>query len=186
MHTYIYTYIHQPNPKTPPPPPRHHQTKQDGAVLVNGQNVRDVTLPSLRSSLGVVPQDTLLFNDTIYYNIAYGNLQATREEVEAAAMCVPSCVMGVCVCLYNVYLRADGLSDWTDEGSSVSRRLFLSPIQPPNPPPHPQKPTNQLTGRRASTSPSSACPSSTTRASGNAASNSRAGSGSGMMRRRAC
>ncbi|MEO3433479.1 ABC transporter ATP-binding protein/permease [Inquilinus sp. CAU 1745] len=56
-----------------------------GAVLIDGQDVRDVTQISLRSAIGIVPQDTVLFNDTIYYNIAYGRPGATREEVEEAA-----------------------------------------------------------------------------------------------------
>jgi ABC-type transport system involved in Fe-S cluster assembly fused permease/ATPase subunit len=56
-----------------------------GAVLIDGQDVRDVTQSSLRADIGIVPQDTVLFNDTIYYNIAYGRPEATREEVEAAA-----------------------------------------------------------------------------------------------------
>jgi ATP-binding cassette subfamily B protein len=57
----------------------------DGAVLVDGQDVRDVTQSSLRAAIGVVPQDTVLFNDTIRYNIAYGRPGATDEEVVAAA-----------------------------------------------------------------------------------------------------
>ena len=56
-----------------------------GAVLIDGQDVRDVTQASLRAQIGMVPQDTVLFNDTIYYNIAYGRPEASREEVEAAA-----------------------------------------------------------------------------------------------------
>ncbi len=56
-----------------------------GAVLVDGQDVRAVTQNSLRAAIGVVPQDTVLFNDTIHYNIAYGRPDAEREEVEAAA-----------------------------------------------------------------------------------------------------
>jgi ATP-binding cassette, subfamily B, heavy metal transporter len=57
----------------------------DGAVRVDGQDIRDVTQPSLRAAIGVVPQDTVLFNDTIRYNIAYGRPGATDEEVVAAA-----------------------------------------------------------------------------------------------------
>lgn len=57
----------------------------EGRVLVNGQDVREVTQDSLRSQIGIVPQDTVLFNDTIEYNIAYGRPGATREEIEAAA-----------------------------------------------------------------------------------------------------
>lgn len=56
-----------------------------GRVLINGQDVREVTQRSLRQAIGIVPQDTVLFNDTIYYNIAYGRPGATREEVLAAA-----------------------------------------------------------------------------------------------------
>lgn len=56
-----------------------------GAVRVDGQDVRSVTQDSLRRAIGIVPQDTVLFNDTIYFNIAYGRPEATRAEVEAAA-----------------------------------------------------------------------------------------------------
>jgi ATP-binding cassette subfamily B protein len=58
---------------------------QQGRILVNGQDIRGVTQISLRSAIGIVPQDTVLFNDTIYYNIAYGKPGATRDEVMAAA-----------------------------------------------------------------------------------------------------
>ena len=56
-----------------------------GAVRIDGQDVRDVTKSSLRETIGIVPQDTVLFNDTIYYNIAYGRPDATPAEVESAA-----------------------------------------------------------------------------------------------------
>ena len=56
-----------------------------GSVRIDGQDIRDVTQSSLRAAIGVVPQDTVLFNDTIYYNIAYGRPDATRQEVEQAA-----------------------------------------------------------------------------------------------------
>ncbi len=56
-----------------------------GNVEIDGQDLRDVTQESLRSAIGVVPQDTVLFNDSIAYNIAYGRPGASREEVEAAA-----------------------------------------------------------------------------------------------------
>ena len=58
---------------------------QGGAVRVDGQDVRDVTQDSLHRAIGVVPQDTVLFNDTIGYNIAYGRDNATQEDIEAAA-----------------------------------------------------------------------------------------------------
>ena len=56
-----------------------------GAVLIDGQAVRTVTQVSLRAAIGIVPQDTVLFNDTIEYNIAYGRPGAVREDVIAAA-----------------------------------------------------------------------------------------------------
>ncbi len=56
-----------------------------GRVLVDGQDVREVTRSSLREVIGIVPQDTVLFNDTILYNLAYGRPDASRAEIEAAA-----------------------------------------------------------------------------------------------------
>ncbi len=56
-----------------------------GRITVDGQDIRDVTQTSLRRTIGIVPQDTVLFNDTIYYNIAYGWPEAARDDVIAAA-----------------------------------------------------------------------------------------------------
>ena len=56
-----------------------------GAVRIDGQDVRRITKSSLRAAIGIVPQDTVLFNDTIYYNIAYGRPGATPAEIERAA-----------------------------------------------------------------------------------------------------
>ncbi len=56
-----------------------------GSVRIDGQDIREVTQSSLRAAIGVVPQDTVLFNDTIYYNICYGRPDCTRAEVEQAA-----------------------------------------------------------------------------------------------------
>jgi ATP-binding cassette subfamily B protein len=56
-----------------------------GRVLIDGQDIRGVTQKSLRAAIGVVPQDTVLFNDTIFYNICYGRPDCTREDVERAA-----------------------------------------------------------------------------------------------------
>ena len=56
-----------------------------GSVRIDGQDLRDVQQKSLRAAIGIVPQDTVLFNDTIYYNIAYGRPGASRAEVEEAA-----------------------------------------------------------------------------------------------------
>ncbi len=57
----------------------------DGSISIDGQDIRDVTQATLRASIGIVPQDTVLFNDSIYYNIAYGRPSASREEVLQAA-----------------------------------------------------------------------------------------------------
>ncbi len=57
----------------------------DGRITIDGQDIRDVTQSSLRGNIGIVPQDTVLFNDTVYYNIAYGRPEATPAEVEEAA-----------------------------------------------------------------------------------------------------
>ena len=57
----------------------------DGRITINGQDIRSVTQASLRQAIGIVPQDTVLFNDTVEYNIAYGRPGATRAEVEDAA-----------------------------------------------------------------------------------------------------
>lgn len=56
-----------------------------GQIRIDGQDIRTVTQQSLRKAIGIVPQDTVLFNDTVAYNIAYGRPGAAREEVEAAA-----------------------------------------------------------------------------------------------------
>lgn len=56
-----------------------------GRILINGQDIREVSQQSVRAAIGIVPQDTVLFNDTIYYNIAYAKPDASREEVLRAA-----------------------------------------------------------------------------------------------------
>lgn len=56
-----------------------------GRIVIDGQDVREVSQDSLRAAIGTVPQDTVLFNDTVYYNIAYGRPEATPSEVEEAA-----------------------------------------------------------------------------------------------------
>jgi len=58
---------------------------KEGNIFINNTNINKISQNSLRKIIGVVPQDTVLFNDTIYYNIAYGNTGATREEVVSAA-----------------------------------------------------------------------------------------------------
>jgi len=56
-----------------------------GAIRIDGQDLRDITQDSLRAAIGIVPQDTVLFNDTIEYNIAYGRPGASRDDIVAAA-----------------------------------------------------------------------------------------------------
>ena len=56
-----------------------------GRITIDGRDIREYTQASLRSAIAIVPQDTVLFNDTIFYNIRYGRTDATREEVERAA-----------------------------------------------------------------------------------------------------
>jgi ATP-binding cassette subfamily B protein len=58
---------------------------QQGAISIDGQDIRKLTQDSLRHAIGIVPQDTVLFNDTIEYNIAYGRPGASREDIVAAA-----------------------------------------------------------------------------------------------------
>lgn len=58
---------------------------QGGSISIDGQDIRDVTQESLRAVIGMVPQDTVLFNDTIAYNVRYGRITATEEEVRNAA-----------------------------------------------------------------------------------------------------
>ena len=58
---------------------------QSGRVTIDGQDIRDVTQASLRAAIGIVPQDTVLFNDTIRYNIAYGRIGASEAEILEAA-----------------------------------------------------------------------------------------------------
>ena len=58
---------------------------QQGQILIDGQDIKQVTQASVRQAIGIVPQDTVLFNDTVEYNIAYGKPGATRAEVEEAA-----------------------------------------------------------------------------------------------------
>lgn len=64
--------------------PRFYDTTA-GSISIDGNNISEVTLASLREQVGIVPQETVLFNGTLYDNILYGRLEATREEVEAAA-----------------------------------------------------------------------------------------------------
>jgi len=60
-------------------------SNQDGRILIAGQDIRTVTQASVRQAIGIVPQDTVLFNDTVYYNIAYGRPGAAPKQVQEAA-----------------------------------------------------------------------------------------------------
>jgi len=64
--------------------PRFYEATE-GSILVDGKDIRTVTMQSLRQQIGIVPQETVLFNGTVYDNILYGRLDATHEEVIAAA-----------------------------------------------------------------------------------------------------
>ncbi|MHC1716142.1 MAG: lipid A export permease/ATP-binding protein MsbA [Acidaminococcaceae bacterium] len=64
--------------------PRFYDTTS-GSITIDGNNIAEVKVPSLREQVGIVPQETVLFNGSLYDNILYGRLEATREEVEAAA-----------------------------------------------------------------------------------------------------
>ena len=64
--------------------PRFYDVNK-GDIKIDGYSVREVTLNSLREQVGIVPQETMLFNDSVYDNILYGRLDATREEIETAA-----------------------------------------------------------------------------------------------------
>uniref|UniRef100_G3Q2L6 Iron-sulfur clusters transporter ABCB7, mitochondrial n=1 Tax=Gasterosteus aculeatus aculeatus TaxID=481459 RepID=G3Q2L6_GASAC len=63
---------------------RFYETQQ-GNIYIAGQNIRDISLDSLRKSLGVIPQDAVLFHNTIFYNLQYGNINATPEQVYQVA-----------------------------------------------------------------------------------------------------
>ena len=58
---------------------------QEGSIRIDGQDIKHLTQDSVRRAIGIVPQDTVLFNDTVYYNIAYGQTAATKDQVEEAA-----------------------------------------------------------------------------------------------------
>ena len=64
--------------------PRFYDVNK-GDIKIDGHSVREVTLDSLREQVGIVPQETMLFNGSVYNNILYGRLDATKEEIEAAA-----------------------------------------------------------------------------------------------------
>lgn len=103
---------------------------QGGALKIDGQDVRDVTQKSLRAQIGVVPQDTVLFNDSIGYNIAYGREGATRQDVEAAAKAaqIHDFVMGLPEG-YNTQVGERGLklSGGEKQRVGIARTLLKNP-----------------------------------------------------------
>ena len=89
---------------------------ESGRITIDGQDVRDVSLESLRKSIGVVPQDTPLFNATIEHNIRYGRLEASDEEVKAVQIMASAIKQTPqSYTLLHVqceYLRSKGRHDW--------------------------------------------------------------------------
>ena len=103
---------------------------QQGSITIDGQDVRTVTQKSLRSAIGMVPQDTVLFNDTIAYNIRYGRPDATQDEVEAAARIAR--VEGFIRSLPDGYLATVGerglkLSGGEKQRVAIARTVLKSP-----------------------------------------------------------
>ena len=101
-----------------------------GALRIDGQDIREVTQDSLHRAIGVVPQDTVLFNDTIGYNIAYGRDGATQEEVEAAARAAQ--IHDFIIGLPNGYETAVGerglkLSGGEKQRVGIARTLLKNP-----------------------------------------------------------
>ena len=102
----------------------------EGRILIAGQDIRCVELDSLRRAVGVVPQDSVLFHDTIFYNLQYGKLSATKEEVlEAARMAeIHDSVMGF-PHQYNTQVGERGLKlsgkDWRQISTIYMNNLTL-------------------------------------------------------------
>ena len=81
----LYRFYDVGTPPGSPDSPDSRQRDHGGRILIAGQDIRTVTQASVRAAIGIVPQDTVLFNDTVEYNIAYGRPGADRAAVEAAA-----------------------------------------------------------------------------------------------------
>ncbi|MEQ1652809.1 MAG: ABC transporter ATP-binding protein/permease [Hyphomicrobium sp.] len=101
-----------------------------GAVLIDGQDLRAVTQKSLRAAIGVVPQDTVLFNDTIFYNIKYGRADATDAEViEAAKLAQIDDFVKTLPAGYNTMVGERGLklSGGEKQRVAIARTILKSP-----------------------------------------------------------
>ncbi|GIL44034.1 hypothetical protein Vafri_1601 [Volvox africanus] len=102
-----------------------------GAVRIDGQDVREVTQTSLRKAVGMVPQDTVLFNDTILHNIRYGNLSATDEQVHEAAKlaCIHDTIVNRFPKGYNTIVGERGLrlSGGEKQRVAFARALLKNP-----------------------------------------------------------
>lgn len=102
----------------------------NGSIVIDGMDIRDVTLNSLREQVGIVPQETLLFNGSVYDNILYGRLDATKEEVEAAAKAANAhdFIMGLPEG-YNTMLgdRGVNISGGQRQRISIARAILKNP-----------------------------------------------------------
>lgn len=102
----------------------------NGSIVIDGMDIRNVTLNSLREQVGIVPQETLLFNGSVYDNILYGRLDATKEEVEAAAKAANAhdFIMGLPEC-YDTMLgdRGVNISGGQRQRISIARAILKNP-----------------------------------------------------------
>lgn len=102
-----------------------------GSIRLNGRDIRSLSQSSLRQAIGIVPQDTVLFNDTLYYNIAYGNLQCTQEEVaEVVALVQLETLISSLPQGYDTVVGERGLklSGGEKQRISIARALLKKPL----------------------------------------------------------